>query len=282
MSGAGDLGLAGHERNPTGRFADRAADYVSARPSYPPEIIDAVLAGLGDPAAVRVADVGAGTGISSRLLAQRGCRVLAIEPNGAMRAAAAPHERVEWLDATGERTGLADASVDAVVCFQAFHWLRPSEALHEFARVLRPGGRVALVWNDRDEDDALTAEYGRILSRASGGVSEKIDERVPPDLAGTGLFVNEREVHARYEQRLSGEGLVARAMSASYTPKGGAAGERVVAELRALHAHHADRAGVVVMRYRTRAHLAERALKVSEYESARRADVPRPGPSDRS
>lgn len=261
MSGAADLGLAGHERNPTGRFADRAADYVSARPSYPREIIDSVLDGLGDCGAVRVADVGAGTGISSRLFAERGCRVLAIEPNGAMRAAAAPHERVEWLDATGERTGLADASVDVVVCFQAFHWLRPAEALLEFARVLRPGGRVALVWNDREERDPFTAEYGRILSRASAGVCEKIDERVPPDLGGAGLFVNEREVHAAYEQCLNAEGLVARAMSASYTPRAGAAGERVVAELRALHAHHADSAGVVVMRYRTRGHLAERVQR---------------------
>lgn len=258
MSGAGDLGLAGHERNPTGRFADRAADYVSARPSYPREIIDAVLDGMGEPARVRVADVGAGTGISSRLFAERGCRVLAIEPNAAMRSAATPHERVEWHDARGERTGLAGASVDVVACFQAFHWLRPLEALAEFARVLRPGGRVALVWNDRDEGDAFTAEYGRILSRASAGVCEKIDERVPPDLAGGGLFVNEREVHAAYEQRLSAEGLVARAMSASYTPKRGAAGERVTAELRALHARDADGEGVVVMRYRTRAHLAER------------------------
>ncbi len=259
MNGAEELKLAGHERNPTARFADRAADYVAARPSYPAATIDAVLDGLGPPATLRVADVGAGTGISSRLLADRGCRVLAIEPNAAMRAAAAAHGLVEWRDGRGERLGLDDASVDVVACFQAFHWLRPEEAMREFARVLRPGGRVALVWNDRDEADPFTAEYGRILSRASNGVCEKIDERVAPGLDASGLFVNERVACAAYQHRLDEHGLVARAMSASYTPKAGAAGERVAAELRALHARFATRDGFVMMRYRTRAHLAERA-----------------------
>ncbi len=251
--------VAGHERDPTGRFADRARDYAAARPSYPPAIIDAVLRGLDDPAALTVADVGAGTGISSRLLAERGTRVLAIEPNGAMREAAEPHGLVRFIDATGEATGLPNGSVDVVSCFQAFHWLRPREALGEFARVLRTGGRVALVWNDRDERDMFTAEYGRILSRASKGECDRIDERVSPGLQATGLFVNERVVEEAYEQRLDEGGLIARAMSASYTPKRGDAAAGAVAALRALHARHADSAGTVVMRYRTRAHLAERA-----------------------
>src|SRR4051794_7813043 len=121
-----------HELNPMGRFNDRAADYVKFRPTYPAAAIDRILDGLGDPARLTVADVGAGTGILSRLLAERNVPVLAIEPAQGMRAAAAPHENVTWLTATAESTGLADASVDLVVCAQSFHWFRATDAIREF------------------------------------------------------------------------------------------------------------------------------------------------------
>ncbi|MBC7773083.1 MAG: SAM-dependent methyltransferase, partial [Pyrinomonadaceae bacterium] len=75
-----------HALNPTGRFSDRAEDYKKYRPSYPPDAIDAILDGLGPPASLLAADIGAGTGISSTLLAERGVRVFAVEPNPAMRS----------------------------------------------------------------------------------------------------------------------------------------------------------------------------------------------------
>ncbi|HTD33264.1 MAG TPA: class I SAM-dependent methyltransferase, partial [Candidatus Elarobacter sp.] len=140
-----------------GRFTDRAGDYVSGRPSYPPAAIDALLDGLGDPADVVVADLGAGTGISSRLLAERGAQVLAIEPNQAMREAAEPHPRVEWIAASAEHTGLGEASADLVTAFQAFHWFDQRAALDETVRILRPGGRAAVIYNERDERDPFTA-----------------------------------------------------------------------------------------------------------------------------
>src|SRR2546422_6524846 len=101
-----------HEMNPTGRFTDRAEDYARCRPTYPPAAIDCVLRGLGDPAGIVAADVGAGTGISARLLADRGIRVFAVEPNAAMREAAVPHQSVAWREGTAESTGLAPESVD--------------------------------------------------------------------------------------------------------------------------------------------------------------------------
>src|SRR4051812_29902068 len=134
------------QMNPTERFSDRARDYVRFRPSYPSEAIDEVLRGL--PAGIVCADVGAGTGISARLVADRGVKVIAVEPNAAMRGAATPHELVEWRAGTAEATGLGTAAVDLVVCAQAFHWFDPARALEEFHRILRPGGRVALMWND--------------------------------------------------------------------------------------------------------------------------------------
>ena len=82
------------------------------------------------------ADVGAGTGISARLLGDRGVRVMAVEPGDAMRAAAAPHPNVRGSVGTAEATGLAPASLDLVLCAQSFHWFRAADALTEFARIL--------------------------------------------------------------------------------------------------------------------------------------------------
>src|SRR5262245_13861892 len=129
-----------HTMNPTGRFSDRASDYVKYRPTYPAAAIDAVLEGLGPAGTLVAADVGAGTGISSRLLAERGVRVIAVEPNRVMRDAAEPHELVEWRDGRAEGTGLESSSLDLVLCAQSFHWFEPAAALGELARVLRPGG----------------------------------------------------------------------------------------------------------------------------------------------
>src|SRR5439155_1443196 len=102
------------------------------------------------------ADVGAGTGIASRQLAAHGVRVLAVEPNAEMRAAAIRHPGIEWRAGTAEATGLDSGIVGLVLCAQAFHWFRAQHALAEFSRILRPGGRLALMWNSRDRADPLT------------------------------------------------------------------------------------------------------------------------------
>jgi SAM-dependent methyltransferase len=160
-----------HTLNPLDRFSDRAADYVKYRPSYPAAAIDIILAGLGT--APVVADIGAGTGISARLLADRGARVIAIEPNAEIRTAAASHPAIEFRDGTAEATGLADASIDLITCFQAFHWFDPERTLLEFRRILkstataRTPGRLALVWNNRAKEDAFTNEYSNLIAAAS-------------------------------------------------------------------------------------------------------------------
>jgi len=147
----------------TERFVDRAADYAAGRPTYPAAALDALFDGLGDAGDVVAADLGAGTGISSRLLAERGAQVLAIEPNQAMREAAEPHPRVEWIAGTAERTGLDEASIDLVTAFQAFHWFDHAKALREIVRILRPAGRAAVIYNERDESDPFTAAYGDLV-----------------------------------------------------------------------------------------------------------------------
>jgi SAM-dependent methyltransferase len=248
-----------HDRNPTGRFSDRADAYKRYRPSYPAGAIDAVLDGLGDPSKVIVADIGAGTGISSRLLAERGVHVIAVEPNAAMREAAQVTPRITWVGSKAEETGLAAGSVDAVVCAQAFHWFDPVTALAEFHRVLRPGGRVALIWNDRDESDAFTHGYGELLRAASDRDPAMEDHTRPAALFGSLLFRNQRELLFANDQALDLDGVLGRALSASYIPKEGPKSEAVCAGLRWLHARLASPDGIVHLRYVTRVFLAETA-----------------------
>lgn len=153
--------------NPLKRFSDRVEDYVKYRPSYPKAAIDKILENFTS--AITATDIGAGTGISSRLLAARGVNVIAIEPNPEMRNAGIRDNTtsVEWKDGTAENTNLPDESVDLVSCFQAFHWFTPEPTLLEFQRILKPSGRLAVVWNNRENQDEFTAEYSRIIRTLS-------------------------------------------------------------------------------------------------------------------
>ena len=140
--------------DPKERFTNRVDDYVRYRPGYPPELFEMLLVECGLGQESRVADVGSGTGILTRaLLEATGARVAAIEPNAAMRAAAerslAGEPRFESLSSSAEATGLPGASVDLVIAAQAFHWFDPPRTRAEFARILKPRGKVALVWNQR-------------------------------------------------------------------------------------------------------------------------------------
>lgn len=250
-----------HEMNPTGRFSDRVAEYRKFRPSYPAGAMDAILDGLGEAGTLLAADIGAGTGISSRLLADRGVRVAAIEPNAQMREGgrAEPNDRIRWLAGTAEATGLDAASVDIVLCAQAFHWFEPTAALREFRRILRARGRLALMWNCRDRSDPVTAGYSRAIADIGGESKLETKEFDAGVLGGSALFGPVQLVVVPNEQALDLAGLVGRAFSASYSPKAGPGREQLVAELTALHRTHADASGLVRLRYRTEVYLAEPA-----------------------
>jgi SAM-dependent methyltransferase len=245
--------------DPVGRFSDRAADYVRYRPDYPAAAIGHVLEGLGDPALLTAADVGAGTGISSRLLAERGVQVIAVEPNEAMRAAAAPHPRVAWREGTGEATGLAPGSADLVVCAQAFHWFRQREALAEFHRILRPRGRVALVWNTRSRSDPLTRGYIEAIRAVNGEHPAETRAFEPDVVSADGWFTPAVLRTFDHAQALDRAGLIGRSVSASYVPKEGEPFDRLVGMLDALYERHRDADGLVTLRYVTEVWGAERA-----------------------
>lgn len=150
-----------------GYFSERGEDYEQYRPIYPAATVDAILSGLASPEQLAAADIGAGIGIGSRLLAERGVQVIAIEPNANMRTAATPHKRVQFLAGTAEQTRLETASVDLVTSFQAFHWFDFDNSLQEFRRILRLGGRLALTWSFWEQRDATSQEYSRLVFAAS-------------------------------------------------------------------------------------------------------------------
>lgn len=229
-----------HTQNPLKRFANRADDYAKYRPSYPTAAIDAILNSnsLGDPTKLRFADIGAGTGISSRLLADRGSWVWAIEPNAAMREAAQPHASVEYRHGTAEQTGLPNQSVDGVICCQAFHWFEPVAALTEFRRILKPGGQVALMWNDRDREDAFTEAYTDVIGQAvDSRYLERLDRKASEAeaLRTSHLFTNYRALTFPNTHQLDRAGLVGIALSASYVPKQGDLHQQLLANLEALY-----------------------------------------------
>ncbi len=242
--------------DPTERFSERAAAYALGRPSYPVEAIDALFAGFGDPMQVRAADLGAGTGISARLLAERAGSTIAVDPNAAMRASAPPFPRLEWRDARAEATGLGDGSLDLVTAFQAFHWFDAPKALAEIGRILRSGGRAALLYNERDERDAFTAAYGDIVRRYATDESEarRADGRVT-FLTYAGWkrvrFAPYANVH-----HLDREGLFARADSTSYLPHEGEKADRLREEVGTLFDRFASD-GIVTMSMQCSVTLAE-------------------------
>jgi SAM-dependent methyltransferase len=201
------------ERHSTERFGDRAVAYAAYRPAYPSEAIDAVFAGLGDPESLVVADIGSGTGISSRMFAERGAHVIGIEPNAEMRNNARVAENVEYHEGTGEATALPTGSVDIVVACQAFHWFATPAAQREFRRIAR--FRAALLQYERDERNAFTKEYGDCVRAHATDDTEQMRMR---SLAVFSNFPGARVTRNAYpsSQELDLDGVLGRAASSSY------------------------------------------------------------------
>jgi SAM-dependent methyltransferase len=151
------------------RFGDVADGYERARPLYPESALSELAAGCRLRPGTRVADLGAGTGKLTRQLVALGADVVAIEPAAGMRhRLEAEVPGVTVLDGTAEDIPLPDASVDVVTAGQAFHWFDTHQALDEIARVLRPAGWLALLWNERPES-GWAAELWDLRTQLTGG-----------------------------------------------------------------------------------------------------------------
>lgn len=246
---------------PTLRFSNRVADYVRYRPDYPAALIDGLRTrGLLRPDAVW-ADVGAGTGIWTRQLAPLVQTVLAVEPNDDMRAAAATFladlTNVRLSGGAAEATGLPDACCDVVTAAQAFHWFDRAAFARECLRILRPGGRVLLVWNERETDTTpFLRGYEQLLQDHASDYREVNHQNITPsqfaaffDDAGYEL------IEHPHVQHFDHEGLAGRLLSSSYVPAAGHPRHpAMMAALRACFDAHAEH-GRVAFAYTTRAYV---------------------------
>lgn len=189
-------------------FTHHADEYAAVRPGYPSAAVDLLV----PPGARDVLDLAAGTGKLTGALAGRGLRVVAVEPAAGMReqlAAALPG--VELHDGSAEAIPLPDASVDVVTVAQAWHWFDEPAAAAEVARVLRPGGTLGIVWNDRDEDVPWVGAYGALLHEAAGPQLARDTHPEPGD-----AFTDVLRTDVRWDHVLTPDELVRLAGTRSY------------------------------------------------------------------
>jgi SAM-dependent methyltransferase len=231
-----------------------AGAYERARPGYPPEIVGWFVERLDLRPGRVVLDLGAGTGKLTRALVVTGARVLALEPGDEMRARlAVVVPEAEPVAAGAESIPLPDASVDAATAGQSFHWFRLNEAVPELHRVLRPGGGVGLVWNERDPDDPLQEHLSGLLREFLP------PERTRPVTAGWRevvegrLFTPFEERVVRFADDLDADALVERVGTISFVASSPRE-QRSELEAR-LRALAAEGGGVVRFAYRTSAYV---------------------------
>lgn len=244
--------------DPTERFSGRVESYVRYRPGYPPEILDLLRDECGLSGASVVADVGSGTGLLSRLFLENGNRVYGVEPNAEMRAAGeelfAGYAGFVSVAATAEDTTLDTGSVDFVTAGQAFHWFDAEKARAEFARILRPGGWVVLVWNAREKDRSpFMADYERLLEEYGTDLAAVRSDRAgAEDLAeffGPGGFEARTFENG---QCFDLEDLKGRLLSTSYAPGAGHPDHGLMLEELEGIFHRHQASGQVAFEYETR------------------------------
>jgi len=210
--------------NSTTRFTDRVENYIKYRPSYPVDIIEYLKSeGLLKSDSV-IADIGSGTGISAELFLKNGNTVYGVEPNDAMHEAAekllSDYSNFRSIKATAEITSLPNDSIDLIICAQAFHWFDITKVRVEFKRILKPAGRICLIWNERILDgNAFLIAYENLLLKYGTDYKnvrhENIDENKLNEFFENGYtkktFPN--------KQIFDLAGVTGRLLSSSYTPQ---------------------------------------------------------------
>jgi SAM-dependent methyltransferase len=241
--------------DPTLRFTDRVGSYALYRPSYPAEIVALLQKDCGMTGESRIADIGCGTGLLAELFLKAGCEVVGVEPNAGMRESGirqlAAYPRFQAVDGRAEATTLPAASVDFVAAGQAFHWFDPAAARTEILRMLKPGGHLVLVWNERAEGPGFQAAYDARVRRYAPEINRIRTEDIDGVFGGRVW----REVDFENRQVLDLAGLQGRLASSSYAPAPGTpAYEEMLDGLAALFAEY-QRDGLVTLLYDTKVYL---------------------------
>jgi len=239
------------------RFSSRVADYVRYRPGYPVALLDVLRKHCSLTSEHVIADIGSGTGLLSKVFLENGNPVIGVEPNAEMRAAGdeflADYRTFSSVNGSSETTSLADASVDFITAAQAFHWFEPNATRREFARILKPGGWVVVLWNDRRIGETsfgrayedLLVRYGTDYMKVKDAYPEMGDME---NFFGAGNF---QRAELPNFQEFDSEGLAGRLRSSSYAPREGAANyEAMMDALRKLFAAN-QKFGRVRMDYTT-------------------------------
>jgi SAM-dependent methyltransferase len=243
--------------DPTRRFKGRAELYARHRPGYPGAVVALLEDECGLAPKSVVADLGSGTGILAGMLLARGCRVFGVEPNAEMRAegerALASYPGFVSVNGRAEATTLPAASVDLITAAQAFHWFDRPRARAEFARILRPGGWVVLLWNLRRKDaDAFAVAYERLLLEFATDY-ERVDHANTTD-AVIAEFFTPAPFRLRVfpnRQVFDYEALEGRLLSSSYAPAAGHPNHApMLAALRSVFERYNER-GTVAFAYDT-------------------------------
>lgn len=209
--------------NTVERFSNRVANYVKYRPGYPKEILRFLRDELNLQPFSMIADIGSGTGILTKLFLENGNTVYGVEPNAAMRAAAEEFLKdfpnFRSVDGTSENTMLPDQSIDFVTAAQAFHWFDAERTRPEFARILKEGGSVALVWNERRLDaNEFLREYEKFLLEFGHDYANVRHENVTDDKLRDFFQGDFDNATFENKQIFDFEGLQGRVLSSSYMP----------------------------------------------------------------
>ncbi|MBA2378677.1 MAG: class I SAM-dependent methyltransferase [Blastocatellia bacterium] len=234
------------------RFSDRVANYVKWRPGYPPEVLDVFREKMGLDGESVIADLGSGTGLSAKLFLEHGNVVFGVEPNAAMREAAeeflAGYARFASVNGTAQATTLDESSVNFVIAAQAFHWFDRAAAAEECRRILKQGGYVALIWNERElTTTPFLIGYEKLLTKFGTDYESVRHENI--DSASLADFFGKVPEHAsaRNVQAFDLDGITGRLLSSSYTPAvGHPSFEPMLEELGSLFAKHAENGRIKV------------------------------------
>ena len=210
----------------TKRFSNRVEDYAKYRPGYPQELVTYLQSQYWLTPDKLIADIGAGTGISSALFLDAGYRVIAVEPNKEMREKAIAllghYSGFSAIEGTAEYTGLEPGSMDALIAGQAFHWFDAKQARQEFKRVLKGKGLVVLIWNERQTGSAFEKEYDELIRKHGRNYVELNHRNI--DIGHIRAFFDPEPVALEsfdHKQVFDFEGLQGRLLSSSYMPAKG-------------------------------------------------------------
>ena len=206
------------------RFSDRVANYIKYRPSYPQVVVDTIISECHPGKMHTVADIGSGTGIFSKLLLERDFNVIGVEPNESMRKTAehqlSDYENFSSVDGQSECTNIANSSIDLITAAQAFHWFDGEKTKQEFSRILKPGGYLALIWNQRKVDQPFQKEYDSILRKYATDYNSVNHMNISDeDIAGFFYPGKVATFDFKNSQQLDLIGFLGRMQSSSYTPK---------------------------------------------------------------